>query len=221
LYSTVKEALDVIQNKNVPATSLQSPPLTPLGVTNNMTVPSNWTLHPQIIKFDPPRYTNIKYPFPISKGSCGPPLVPLHHNPTAIYTCVVTLPLEWFQNQSTTTTTTITPNDEDEYTILVHGIESAYYLFYNSQYIGFAKDSRLSSEFILPYHLHNTRTTTAPTTATIDIVVVKWCDGTYVEDQDHWYLSGTWMIHSLLCCCCYCYACMAFFGIVNKQTNST
>ena len=159
-----------------------------------MTVPSNWTLHPHIMMLDHPRYTNIKYPFP----HCEPPLVP-SQNPTAIYSCTVTLPPPWFLHADATTTATCHggTNDHDEYTILVHGIESAYYIFYNGQYIGFAKDSRLSSEFTIPHHLMpllssiQHPTSSGAPQATIDIVVVKWCDGTYVEDQDHWYLSGT------------------------------
>ena len=188
LYNTVQEALDVLQNNSQSTTSPNT------HCVPNMTVPSNWTLHPHIMMLDHPRYTNIKYPFP----HCEPPLVP-SQNPTAIYSCTVTLPPPWFLHADATTTATCHggTNDHDEYTILVHGIESAYYIFYNGQYIGFAKDSRLSSEFTIPHHLMpllssiQHPTSSGAPQATIDIVVVKWCDGTYVEDQDHWYLSGT------------------------------
>ncbi len=192
LYRTVQEALNALPHNLVPTTIKNHS--VPLVTIHDMTVPSNWTLHEQIVRsqWDHPRYTNIKYPF----APCAPPLVPGPDHPTAIYTTTVVYPGEWFPPGVNDVV------DPDEYTIVLHGIESAFFLYYNQQYIGFAKDSRLSSEFKIPHHLIRSSPSSSSSNetssnhchvtkeATIDIVVTKWCDGTYVEDQDHWYLSG-------------------------------
>jgi Glycosyl hydrolases family 2, sugar binding domain len=188
-------------------------------------IPSNWTLHPNHIQ-DGPIYTNIKYPFPI----CAPPLVPRSNNPTAIYRVTVTLPPIWMiQDQQVRMQKNkqkhdgdnddngrrlpvAHPTDGDQYSILLHGIESAFYLFWNCNLVGFAKDSRLLHEFDITSHIVSSSghpaaasaassvaasTTTAATAPprqhTLQIVVLKWCDGIYVEDQDQWYLSGTYL----------------------------
>jgi Glycosyl hydrolases family 2, sugar binding domain/Glycosyl hydrolases family 2, TIM barrel domain len=138
-------------------------------------VPSHWTLPPPSSQsitassvHDTPIYTNIQYPFrPIA-----PPLVPSDHNPTGMYHVALTWP--WLDDG----------DGADEFSLLLHGIESACYVFWNESYIGFTKDSRLLGEFRIPY-------CDAKRENTLLLVVVKWCDGTYVEDQDHWYLSGT------------------------------
>ena len=82
------------------------------------------------------------------------------------------------------------------YTILLHGIESACFVYWNGEMIGFCKDSRLPSEFSIPQH-HFMDHVDEPTSATMNrnqhvlhLVVARWSDGTYLEDQDHWWMAG-------------------------------
>ena len=123
-------------------------------------VPSNWTL--QGFR-DRPIYTNQKYPFP-----CQPPLVP-HENPTGIYYLEFESP--WSLQDAAT-----------DYTLLFHGVESACYVFLNQHFVGFSKDSRLPFEFDITPFLQAKNT--------LQVVVMRWSDGSYVEDQDHWWMAG-------------------------------
>lgn len=129
---------------------------------DKIVVPSNWMLH----GYDKPIYTNIKYPFP-----CQPPLVP-HENPTGIYRRSITLPDKW------------SIMDGSDYTVLLHGVESACYVYWNDTCVGFSKDSRLPCEFnVTPFIKDNV-------TNVLKIVVIRWSDGSYLEDQDHWWMAG-------------------------------
>lgn len=131
-------------------------------------VPANWTMVDSVP--DGPIYTNQKYPFP-----CQPPLVP-QKNPTGIYRLTdFSLPEHWQSDALSCS-----------FTILLHGIESAAYVFCNGALVGFTKDSRLPAEFDVTQHLRTN-------VNTIHIVVIRWSDGSYVEDQDHWWMAGTMM----------------------------
>lgn len=128
-------------------------------------VPANWTLQGV---GDNPIYTNQKYPFP-----CQPPLVP-SRNPTGIYRLFpFDVPTVWQENGF----------DTGSYTILFHGVESAFYVYLNGSFVGFSKDSRLPAEFDITPMLR-------PTNNTLCVVVVRWSDGSYIEDQDHWWMAG-------------------------------
>jgi Glycosyl hydrolases family 2, sugar binding domain len=129
---------------------------------NTIKVPSNWTLQEG---YDKPIYTNIKYPWP-----CQPPLVP-HENPTGVYKVQFELPWK--------------DTDWDDYCITFHGVESAYYVYWNKEFVGFSKDSRLPSEFNVTPHVK------LGATNTLEVVVLRWSDGSYVEDQDQWWMAGT------------------------------
>ena len=129
---------------------------------NKIPIPSNWTL--QDFCKDNPVYTNQKYPFP-----CQPPLVP-HQNATGVYRVRFDSP--WDDMASM-----------DDFTLLFHGVESAFYVFLNGTFVGFSKDSRLPAEFdVTPYLLQSDNL--------LQIVVMRWSDGSYVEDQDHWWMAG-------------------------------
>jgi beta-galactosidase len=126
-------------------------------------VPSNWTMIDEVD--DDPIYTNIKYPFP-----CVPPFVP-EENPTGVYKLHFNLPDDW--------------NLEDlhEYTIVFHGVESAFFLYLNDEFIGYSQDSRLPASFELtPYLKANGNI--------LHVIVCRWSDGSYLEDQDHWWMAG-------------------------------
>ena len=123
-----------------------------------MQVPSNW----QLRGFDKPIYTNIKYPFP-----CKPPLVP-EENPTGCYRTSFVQPTHW-QGRSTR--------------IIFHGVNSAFHLWCNGQWVGYSQDSRLPAEFDLSAFIIEGANQLA-------VMVLRWCDGSYLEDQDMWWLSG-------------------------------
>ena len=131
-------------------------------------VPGNWMLQ----GFDDiPIYTNKKYPFPNT-----PPVVP-RENPTGVYELEIKeLPDSWNVE-----------NGNEEYTILLHGMESACFVYWNGEFLGFCKDSRLPSEFAIPSEL--LRDTTGGS-AVLHLMVVRWSDGSYMEDQDHWWMAG-------------------------------
>jgi beta-galactosidase len=148
---------------------------TPLAHT--LPVPAHWMMH----GFDKPIYTNMKYPFPAQ-----PPIVP-HENPTGVYALTFALPDEWTSDFSEIT----------KYSLLFHGVESACYVYLNDTLVGFSKDSRL------PFELDVTRpilqrqqrqcsddSKTTAVTHSLQVVVMRWSDGSYVEDQDHWWMAG-------------------------------
>lgn len=122
---------------------------------NKIDVPSNWMMR----GYDRCIYTNQVYPIP-----CDPPIVP-HENPTGIYKLSFDLPRAWLDGR-----------DTSDFTLLLHGIESACFIFLNNSQIGFTKDSRLPSEFDVTPHLVNEDNK-------LHLVVIRWSDGTYLEDQ--------------------------------------
>lgn len=112
--------------------------------------------------FDRPHYTNVQMPF-----AERPPRVP-EANPTGVYRREVELRPGWTQRR-----------------VVLHlgGAESLVYVFANGRAVGLSKDSRLACEFDLTPFLHEGRNQLA-------IVVVRYCDGSFLEDQDHWFHAG-------------------------------
>jgi len=131
------------------------------GTWARMDIPSNWMMR----GYDKPIYTNVKYPFP-----CIPPFVP-KLNPTGIYKLEFFLPTPW----------KLKPAD---YTLLFHGVESACFVYLNKICIGFSKDSRL------PFELNASDAIRKEDKNILEVVVIRWSDGSYVEDQDHWWMAG-------------------------------
>lgn len=116
----------------------------------------------QMCGYGHPHYTNFDLPFVID-----PPWVP-DDNPTGVYRRAFSLPSEW---------------DGKELYLRFEGVASAFHVWVNGQYTGFSKGSRLPSEFRITEKAragHNT----------IAVRVYQWSDGTYLEAQDMWYLSG-------------------------------
>jgi len=116
----------------------------------------------QLQGYDNPIYTNLKYPF-----EDKPPFVPAD-NPTGVYRVNFELPKAWAGRQQR---------------INFDGVNSAFHLWCNGIWVGYSQDSRLASEFDLSAHLregHNQLT----------VMVLRWSDGSYLEDQDMWWLSG-------------------------------
>ena len=137
-----------------------------------LAVPGCWQLQGD---FDPPLYTNSRYPIAMdaprvtkepedkSWTSCS------YRDPVALYTTTFSRPWRWWFRRA-----------------ILHfdGVSSAFRVRVNGRDVGYAEDSRLPSEFdITPYLNVFCRNT-------VEVEVHKHCDGTYLEDQDFWRLSG-------------------------------
>ncbi|MFQ5556804.1 MAG: glycoside hydrolase family 2 TIM barrel-domain containing protein, partial [Acidimicrobiales bacterium] len=112
---------------------------------------------------DPPIYTNIVMPWP----GLDPPASPLP-NPTGLYRTGFSIPGKWRDRQ-----------------LVVHlgGHESMAVVWCNGRLVGMGKDSRLPSELDLSDH-------TRPGRNLLAVMVVRFGDGTWLEDQDHWWHAG-------------------------------
>lgn len=113
--------------------------------------------------FDQARYNNITYPFPANR-----PLIPHATNPVGSYRRDVTVPTDW--------------NGSD---VILHigAAGSAYYVWVNGEKVGYSEDSKLPSEFDVTRWIKPGRNTVA-------IQIFRWSDGSYLEDQDFWRVSG-------------------------------
>jgi beta-galactosidase len=117
----------------------------------------------QLKGYGTPIYTNIKMPF-----DADPPRVPHDHNETGLYRTSFDLPASWADKQ-----------------VIIHfaGVQSGFYLWVNGQEVGYSQDSKLPAEFnITPYLL--------PGENTVAVKVIRWTDGSYLEDIDYWRMSG-------------------------------
>ncbi|XWS65492.1 hypothetical protein CRYUN_Cryun05aG0117500 [Craigia yunnanensis] len=125
-------------------------------------VPSNWQMH----GFDRPIYTNIVYPIPLD-----PPHVPID-NPTGCYRTYFHIPKEWQGRR-----------------ILLHfeAVDSAFYAWINGVPVGYSQDSRLPAEFEITDYCYSFD---SDKKNVLVVQVFRWSDGSYLEDQDHWWLSG-------------------------------
>jgi beta-galactosidase len=113
--------------------------------------------------FVKPIYTNVAYPFDVN-----PPFVPKDYNPTAIYRTVFFIPESWLK---------------DQIFLLFEGVRSFLKIFINGKEVGFSKDSCLPAEFKINDYIK-------PGKNKISVEIIKWTDGSYLEDQDMWWLSG-------------------------------
>ncbi len=127
---------------------------------DTIAVPGNW----QLQGYDVPMYCNVQYPFPPDYM----PEVPKDNNPVGSYRTTFTVPKDWAGKQVY---------------IVFDGVDSAFYLWVNGQYVGYSQDSRLPAEFNLTPYLR-------PGENTLAARVYRWSDGSYLEDQDFWRLSG-------------------------------
>jgi len=109
-----------------------------------------------------PHYTGSVYPFPID-----PPRVPTE-NPTGCYRRTFTIPKRW---------------QDMRITLRFEGVDSAFHVWLNGKEVGFSKGSRLPAEFDITDYVTTGRNLLA-------VKVYQWSDGTYLEDQDMWFLSG-------------------------------
>ncbi len=124
----------------------------------------------QLEGHDKPIYTNVKYPFPVD-----PPRVPAE-NPTGCYRLEFDLPENWSGRSNR---------------IIFNGVSSAFHLWCNGRWVGFSQDSRLPAEFDLSDYLK-------PRGNVLALMVMRWSDASYLEDQDMWWLSGIFRDVTLL-----------------------
>ncbi|MBN1183442.1 MAG: DUF4981 domain-containing protein [Bacteroidales bacterium] len=123
-------------------------------------VPSNWEMK----GYDIPIYASAVYPF----RPVNPPWVPKDYNAVGSYQKSFNIPKEW-KNMNIT--------------LHFGGVSSAYKVWVNGKFLGYAEDSFLPSEFnVTPYLVEGENI--------LSVQVIRWSDGSYLEDQDHWRMSG-------------------------------
>jgi len=139
-------------------------------------VPSNWQRHGHGY----PIYTNVQYPFMpfgdvtvfeedyVKAGYPDPPHLPADFNPVGCYRTIFTVAESWQDRQ-----------------VFIHfdGVKSAFYLWINGEFVGYSQGSRLPAEFNITKYLRKGPNLLAAR-------VHRWSDGSYLEDQDTWRLSG-------------------------------
>ncbi len=130
------------------------------GAWKTIRVPSNW----QLEGYDVPIYVNIQYPW----GKPDPPNIPADNNPVGSYRRRFTVPPAWAGR---------------DVFITFDGVESAFYLWVNGERVGYSEDSRTPAEFNITRHVKAGENLLA-------VEVYRWCDGSYLEDQDFFRLSG-------------------------------
>ena len=113
--------------------------------------------------YDVPQYTNAAYPFPFD-----PPFVP-SQNPCGLYVKTFTLPENILENKRVY--------------ITFEGVDSGFFLYCNDKFIGYSQVAHMSSEFELTKYLNEGKNE-------LKVIVLKWTDGSYLEDQDKWRTSG-------------------------------
>ncbi len=128
---------------------------------------TDWTTIPvpslwQTQGFDSHQYTNVRYPFPLD-----PPYVP-QENPCGAYR----RRFVWHRDAAAPRTF-----------LNFEGVDSCFYVWLNGQYVGYSQVSHSTSEFDLTGLLREGENLLA-------VLVLKWCDGSYMEDQDKFRMSG-------------------------------
>ena len=113
--------------------------------------------------FGVPVYVNMKNEFP-----SNPPYAPTDYNPTGVYACDFALPAAW----------------KGRRTIVKFGaVKSAMYLYVNGREVGYSEDSKTPAEWDITRFLRDGRNR-------MTVKVLRWCDGSYLECQDMWRMSG-------------------------------
>ena len=110
-----------------------------------------------------PIYSNIEYPFPKNA-----PFIPHDNNPVGSYKRKFNISSEW--------------SDKEVY-IHFGGVNSAFYLWVNGRKVGYSEGSKTPAEFNITSYIKTGENDIA-------VEVYRWCDGSYLEDQDFWRLSG-------------------------------
>ncbi|KAI9001799.1 beta-galactosidase [Hyaloraphidium curvatum] len=140
---------------------------------DDLQVPSCWQMlvhsgEGADARYGRPWYTNVQFPFPVE-----PPFVP-STNPTGCYVTHFDLPSSW-----------VPPSADDNSKMILRfdGVDSAYFVWVNGEFVGGSKGSRLAAEYDVGALVKEGRNKVA-------VMVCQWSDGSYLEDQDMWWLSG-------------------------------
>jgi len=117
----------------------------------------------QLKGYDVPIYVNAGFGF-----EKNPPFINHSWNPVGSYKRTFTVPADW--------------NDKE---VFLHfgAVSSAFYVWVNEEQVGYSEDSKVPAEFNITPYLKKGENTLA-------VEVYRWCDGSYLEDQDFWRLSG-------------------------------
>lgn len=141
---------------------IDDPLLVEFAENDRIDVPMNWQ-NALGRGYDTPNYTNTNYPYPID-----PPYVP-DENPTGVYKREFTLRSCDIENK--------------DVMLNFEGVDSCFYLYVNGAFVGYSQVSHMTSEFNVTKLVHEGKNE-------IRLVVLKWCDGSYLEDQDMFRASG-------------------------------
>ncbi|MCQ2244768.1 MAG: beta-galactosidase, partial [Bacteroidaceae bacterium] len=122
-----------------------------------MPVPGMWELN----GYGSPIYVNVGYAWR-GRNWNTPPTVPTEKNHVGSYRRTITIPADWKGKQ-----------------VIAHfgSVTSNIYLYVNGQFAGYSEDSKLASEFDITKFVK-------PGENLIAFQTYRWCDGTYLEDQD-------------------------------------
>jgi len=117
----------------------------------------------QMKGYDVPIYVNISYPY-----KKDPPFIQHDWNPVGSYKRSFKVPSDWKNKE-----------------VFLHfgAVSSAFYVWVNEQLVGYSEDSKVPAEFNITKYLRGGNNSVA-------VEVYRWCDGSYLEDQDFWRLSG-------------------------------
>jgi beta-galactosidase len=113
--------------------------------------------------YDVPIYVNIPYPY-----KNDPPYIPHEYNPVGSYKRSFKIPSAWRKKE-----------------VFLHfgAVASAFYVWVNEQLVGYSQDSKTPAEFNITRYLKRGNNSLA-------VEVYRWCDGSYLEGQDFWRMSG-------------------------------
>ncbi len=114
----------------------------------------------QLFGYENPNYTNVNYPYPVD-----PPYVP-DENPCGVYR-------RTFQLETAL----------QKHYFVFEGVASCAFLYINDRYVGFTQGSHLQAEFDISDFV-------VKGTNTVEVRVLKWCVGSYLEDQDFFRFNG-------------------------------
>ncbi len=131
---------------------------------DTMIVPGNWELN----GYGDPQYVNIGYAWR-NDFENNPPYVPVKNNHVGSYRKTINIPRDWKGEE-----------------IIAHfgSVTSNIYLWVNGKFVGYSEDSKLEPEFDITGYVVPGKDNQ------ISFQVFRWNDGTYLEDQDFWRLSG-------------------------------
>lgn len=130
---------------------------------DTFTIPANW----EINGYGYPIYTNIPYEFN-NLISINPPQVPTSYNPTGVYRKTITIDESWLKK---------------DVFLHVGAAKSNLEVWVNGNYVGYGEDSKLPQEFKLNNYLQKGENT-------LVLKLMRWSDGSYLECQDFWRMSG-------------------------------